>query len=157
MSDEALGTYLNDHLAGSVAAIRMLERAVDDQGGTPQGPRLGELLDAIREDQEELRGLMGRLGLQESQLKKAGARLAEAAGRMKLGGGEHGDRLGRLEMLEALAMGIHGKAQLWRALRAVASKYQAVQELDLTRLERRAREQHDLAEALRLEAAAAAL
>jgi hypothetical protein len=37
MSDDALETYLNDHLAGSVSAIQMLERAVDDHAGTPLG------------------------------------------------------------------------------------------------------------------------
>lgn len=157
MSDEALGTYLNDHLAGSVAAIQMLERAAEQQGGTPRGRQLGELLDAIREDQEELRGLIRRLGFQESTLKKAGARMAEQAGRIKLGAGADGDRLGRLEMLETLAMGIHGKGQLWRALGTVVSKYQAIQELDLSRLERRAREQHDLVDGWRIEAAAEAL
>ena len=42
MADDALETYLNDHLAGSVSAIQMLERAVDDHAGTPLGPQLAD-------------------------------------------------------------------------------------------------------------------
>jgi hypothetical protein len=157
MSNAALETYLNDHLAGSVSAIQMLERAVEDHQATALGTRLGELLGAIREDQEELRGLIRRMGFSESPVKKAGAWLAEKAGRIKLGATTDADGLGRLEMLEALTMGLHGKMQLWRALRAAAPRHPPLQDLDLTRLERRAREQHDLADAWRIEAAETAL
>jgi hypothetical protein len=156
MASDELETYLNDHLAGAASAIQMLERAVDDHAGTDLGAQLAELLGAIREDREALRQLVERLGYPEHSLKQAGAWLAEKVGRLKVGASQERP-LARLELMEMLALGIYGKVKLWRALRAVAPRHPAVQELDLRRLDRRAQEQHDLVEAWRIEAAEAAL
>ena len=153
MSDGSVTTYLNDHLAGSVGAIELVERAIEENAGTLLARRLEEILKKIRKDQAVLQDLIERLGSKENRLKKAGAWLAEKAGRVKLGGtGEPGE-LARLELLEALAMGIHGKRALWRALRVVALRYPVLQGVDLDLLERRAVEQHDRVEEWRLEAA----
>ncbi len=156
MSAESLGAYLNDHLAGSVVAVEMVERAIEDNAGTPLAGALAELVGQIREDQEVLRRLLAALGVSESPLKKAGAWLIEKAGRLKLGDTDEGP-LRRLEMLETLALGVGGKLALWRALERVADRHPAVAALDLAGLAERARAQHDRVEALRLEAAAAAL
>ncbi|MFL5515807.1 MAG: hypothetical protein ACJ8DJ_06605 [Gemmatimonadales bacterium] len=156
MADEALETYLNDHLAGSVSAIQMLERAVDDHAGTALGPQLADLLAGIRAAQDELRSVIRRLGYTESSIKKAGAWLAQHAGRLKVGGSGESD-LARFELFEALSLGIQGQCKLWRALQAVAGKHPQLQGVDLARLERESREQHDLVEAWRIEAAEAAL
>lgn len=104
-----------------------------------------------------VQGLIEGLGSKENPLKKAGAWLAEKAGRMKLGGTGDPGELARLEVLEALTMGIHGKRALWRALRVVAGKHPVIRGLDLDLLERRAVEQHDRVEEWRLEAAKEAL
>jgi len=156
MAHDGLETYLNDHLTGAASAIQMLERAVEDHSGTELGRRLADLLAAIREDQEVLRGLIRRLGFSEHSLKQAGARLAEKVGRLKLGA-SHERAIARLELFETLALGIQGKLKLWRALRTVLPRRAELQELDLPRLDRRAQEQHDLVEAWRIEAAEAAL
>ena len=155
MNDERLGAYLNDHLAGSVAAAEMVERAVEENRGTPLAASLTEILGQIREEQAVVRGLMDRLGVSESTLKKAGAWLAEKAGRLKLADVAEGP-LDRLEMLEALAIGVHGKLALWHSLRHAASDHPAVRGVDLDGLARRAQEQREQVEVLRLEAAAAA-
>jgi len=157
VSRDALGTYLNDHLAGSVGAIELVERAIRENEGDPFAGRLSELLEEIRQDQSVLQGLIERLGAKENPIKKAGAWLAEKAGRVKLGRTDEPDHLSRMELLEMLAMGIHGKRALWRALRAVASRHAALQGLDLDALERRAERQHEAVETMRLEAAKSAL
>jgi hypothetical protein len=156
MSHEALSAYLNDHLAGSVGAIEMVERAIQENGGNLLGRRLEEILKEIRKDQVVVQDLIERVGSKENPLKKAGAWLAEKAGRMKLGGADRDD-LGRLELLETLAMGIHGKRALWRALRVVVGHHTFLLSLDLDLLERRAVEQYDRVEEWRLEAAREAL
>lgn len=38
MSRDALTTYLNDHLAGSIGALQLLERMIRDNEGDPGGP-----------------------------------------------------------------------------------------------------------------------
>jgi hypothetical protein len=157
VSRSGLGTYLNDHLAGSIGAIELVERAIRENEGDPFAARLSGVLGEIREDQAVLQDLIERLGTGQSALKKAGAWLAEKAGRVKLGGTDEPGELSRMEVLEMLAMGIHGKRALWRALRAVADVHPELRPLDLDRLERRATAQHDEVEAMRLEAARAAL
>lgn len=153
MSDDTLSTYLNDHLAGSVGAIEMVERAITDNGGNLLGRRLEEILKEIKKDQAVVQDLIARVGSKENPLKKAGAWLAEKAGRMKLGGTDEPGELARLEVLETLAMGMQGRRALWRALRVVVNKHPVLRDLDLDLLERRAVEQHDRVEEWRLEAA----
>jgi len=153
MSDATLSTYLNDHLAGSVGTIEMVERAITENAGTLLGRRLEEILKEIKKDQAVLQDLIARVGSKENPLKKAGAWLAEKAGRMKLGGTDEPGELARLEVLETLAMGMQGRRALWRALRVVVNKHPALRDLDLDHLERRAVEQHDRVEEWRLEAA----
>jgi hypothetical protein len=157
VSRDTLKTYLNDHLAGSVMAIELAERTMRENEGGPVAARLSPLVEQIREDQTVLKGVIERLGTGESSLKKAGAWLAEKAGRVKLGGTDEPGELSRLEVLEILTTGVHGKRALWRALRVVAARYEELRGLDLDLLERRAVEQHDELEAMRLEAAKAAL
>jgi hypothetical protein len=153
---EALGVYLNDHLSGSVAAVEMIERAVAENAGTPLAAALTGILLQIREEQQVLREVLGRLGASESPLKQAGAWLMEKAGRLKLRGTGEGE-LSRLEMLEALCLGIQGKLALWRSLQRVAQRHPALAGVDLLTLERQAREQWELVEAHRVEAAIQAL
>jgi hypothetical protein len=157
VSRNALSAYLNDHLAGSVMGIELAERTVRENEGDPFAVRLGRVLEEIREDQAVLKGVIDRVGAAENPLKKAGAWLAEKAARVKLGGTDEPGELSRLEVLEALTTGIHGKRALWRALRVVAPPYEELRGLDFDLLERRAIDQHDVVEEMRLEAARAAL
>ena len=155
MSREALATYINDHLAGSVGAVELLERTVGQNEGTPMARTLAEVGAEIREEQQRLRELLDRIGSGESGLKKAGAWLAEKAGRLKLG--DTGSAaLARMEALEALAIGIQGKLALWRALGRIGSRYPEVAALDLQRLERQAQTQFERVDAHRLDVAAEA-
>jgi hypothetical protein len=154
---EALAIYLNDHLAGSVAAIELVEQAIRVQEGTPLARFLHGLGEDIKADQDTLRDLLSRLGASESRLKQAGAWLTEKASRLKLGGAEEGTALARLETLETLSLGILGKLALWRVLRAIAPRHHELAGFDFVRLEQRAAEQHDEVEARRLEAARDAL
>ena len=55
--------------------------------------------------------------------------------------------------LEALALGIHGKRSLWRALAAASKVIPGLRALDYAELENRAVEQSDRVEAKRLEIA----
>jgi hypothetical protein len=157
VSRDGLKTYLNDHLAGSVMAIELADRTIRENEGGPVAARLSPLVERIREDQTVLKDVIDRLGTGESSLKKAGGWLAEKVGRVKLGGTDEPGELSRLEVLEMLTTGVHGKRALWRALRVVTARYEELRGLDLDLLERRAVEQHDELEAMRLEAAKAAL
>ena len=156
MSAEALVTYLNDHLAGSVAAVELVEWASRAHEGTPLGRFLAELGEDIKADQETLRDILKRVGGSENRVKQAGAWLTEKASRLKLGSTDEAP-LARLEALESLGLGILGKLALWHALRAVTPGHRELMGFDFARLEQRAAEQHDRVEARRLEAVREAL
>jgi hypothetical protein len=61
--------------------------------------------------------------------------------------------MGLFLALEGLALGIHGKGSLWRALAVAAEAIPSLRNRDYAALEKRALEQHDQVEAKRLEVA----
>jgi hypothetical protein len=153
MSD-ALTTYLNDHLAGSVAAIELLDTLVEHAKLADVHDTLVGLRTEIQADQETLRGILEGVGGQVSAIRRAGAWLGEKAGRLKLLADDPSTgTLARLESFEMLALGILGKASLWQALAAVQPERPDLSALDFAALEQRARDQHAIAERLRLESA----
>jgi hypothetical protein len=158
MHNDDLATYLNDHLAGSVGALEMLDHLIETYEGKPIAEFCGRLRDDISADQDELREMMRALDVKESRVRKAGAWVGEKLGRIKLGleGEGRGDP-GLFVALEALVLGITGKQVLWRALMTVQNSWPQLQRFDLDRLHKRAVEQAERVEAKRLEAAREAL
>jgi hypothetical protein len=146
-----LAVYLNDHLAGSVAAIELLDHLIKDQTNRRLEKFLVDLRDDIERDQEILRDLIQKLDLGESAVRKAGAWIAEKLGRAKFAGiGEQSADLGLMQALEGLALGIKGKELLWRALQTVEANLPQLQGIDLKGFEQRAREQFERVDKERL-------
>jgi hypothetical protein len=157
MSQNPLITYLNDHLAGGNAALEMLERLIEYMHGAKEEPELREILREIEEDKSVLVGILHKAGGKESRVRSAAAFLAEKLGQAKMalddpGGGEFRN----FQALEALALGIQGKAALWRAL-GEASRNEPTLNGDYVALERRAQNQFQRVDGLRLRLARAAL
>jgi hypothetical protein len=158
MSSNSLSTYLNDHLAGSVAALELLELLAELQRGTDREQLFRSLRGEVEEDQKVLRQVLIKLGGKESRVRKAAAWLTEKIGEAKLKLDDPGNgELRVLEALETLGLGILGKQALWRALAAIADRLPQVQDLDFQRLQRRATQQHERVEAQRIQAARSAL
>lgn len=150
-----LAAYLNDHLAGSVAAVELVEHLESKSVGMAEF--FASLRGDITADQKELRTLLDRVGT-ESMTRKAAAWVAEKVLEARVrSGGEGFGELGLLAALEVLVLGITGKGLLWKALRHSLADSPVVQGFDLTRLEERAAEQRARVETVRLECAARAL
>ena len=146
-----LGTYLNDHLAGSVAAIELADHLIKEQGGRRLEKFLVNLREDITADQETLRDLIRKVGCAEGALRKAGAWIVEKLGRVKIGAsGDRTSGLGLFQALEVLALGIKGKELLWRSLMTVEASLPKLQGIGLAQLERRAQEQFERVERERL-------
>ena len=157
MANQNLATYLNDHLAGSVAALELLEYLEKTQTGKAMGRFVPELRADIAADRRELEALMARLHIAASP-SRAAARLAERMTEIKLRLDDPaGAALRLLEILEGLSVGIEGKRLLWRALAAVAEDAPALRLTDYGCLEQRAQEQRQRVEMARLETAKTAL
>lgn len=145
MNTGNITNYLKDHLAGSVAALELMDHLISIQEGKTDAGQIRALKAEVEEDQKILQNLLGRLGVDESAVKKAGAWVAEKALLVKIKAGD-GD-LGLLEALEVLVLGIEGKLRLWRALECVDVG------LNLPQLQVAAANQIQQVEILRLEAA----
>ena len=145
---ERLHTYLNDHLAGSVAAIELLEKVIEHHSEDRFGKIFRDWRSDIQADQETLRNLIRKLDAEESAIRKAGAWVAEKFSRIKIG--DLDDSASLLQALEALALGITGKRLLWRSLGTIAQNFAPLQG---TKLEKRAQDQFEQVETSRLEMA----
>jgi hypothetical protein len=158
MSSKALSTYLNDHLAGSVAALELLDHLAELHSDPDRKRFFTGLRAEVEEDQSVLQQLIKKVGGEESTARKAAAWLTEKLGRVKLRLDDPGNgQLRVLEAIEALGLGIQGKLALWRALGAVAGRVPQLQGVDYTRLEQRAMQQHQQVEGQRLQTARVAL
>jgi hypothetical protein len=158
MSLEVYKTYLNDHLAGSVAAIELVDHLRELSNNPGREALLSRLRSEIEEDQTVLRELLREVGGSESKFRKAAAWLTEKLGEAKLKlDHPEGGELQWLEALETLGLGIQGKLALWRALEAARDRKPDLQSLDLGRLMNRALEQLQWVESERLQVARRAL
>ncbi len=158
MPNESLTTYLNDHLAGSVVALELLDHLEKDGARTAQASILADVHADITADRQELEAFMAQLGIAVSAPRKATGWLVEKLSELKLRLDDAGDgALRRLEALETLSLGIAGKAALWHARAAAADQVPELGALDYVRLGRRAETQRGVVESLRLHAAKEAL
>jgi hypothetical protein len=146
-----LGIYLNDHLAGAVAGTGLAKRLAAEEGGEVL-PRLATEID---EDREALLELMAALVVPVRHYKTWAAWGAEKVARLKLNGHLLSrSPLSRVIELEAMRLGVEGKAAGWRTLRARAETDSRLDAARLDGLIDRARQQIDELEKLRLAAAA---
>ncbi|HSD48691.1 MAG TPA: hypothetical protein VLE71_02560 [Actinomycetota bacterium] len=155
-----LDGYLNDHLAGSAAAIQLVQRCWARQPESELGRVLRVLLGEIEEDRRVLEHVIGALGGSANPLKRAGALGVELLSSLRmalpiLGAGAA--EAARLEEIEVLSLGIEGKRLLWAALGTLATSDARLQRFDFAALQRRAKAQRDRLERYRLELAAAAM
>ncbi|HUE83717.1 MAG TPA: hypothetical protein VMM84_16570 [Pyrinomonadaceae bacterium] len=150
MANENLADYLNDHSAGSVAAVELLEFLEKQHEGTEVGKFAASLRAEVEADRQELKALINRLNIGESITRKTSAWLAGKVAELKLWlDSSDGDFL-LFESLEALSLGIEGKRLLWLALANVAKDDPALQGPDYERLIQRAEEQRGKVDERRL-------
>lgn len=150
-----LGIYLNDHLAGATGGLELARRTARATRGSRVGSTLDRIVTEVEEDRESLLAAMRALGVPVRQYKVYAGWLGERLGRLKLNG-HLLDRspLSTLVELEALRLGVEGKAAGWRTLRTVAERDQRLDVGTFDRLIGRAREHADTLEELRVQTAA---
>src|ERR1041384_8638219 len=98
-----LEVYLQDHYAGAVGAIELLDHLSKTHEKEPFGSFLRILLTDIRIDHQTLERLMNDLSIEESKIRDGGAWMAEKFGRVKLGfpGGDR-DELRLFQAMETI-------------------------------------------------------
>ncbi|WP_055598571.1 hypothetical protein [Streptomyces aureus] len=150
-----LGIYLNDHLAGAAAGVELFRRAARVHRGTALGPPLASMALEVSQDRESLRRIMAALDLPVKRHRVALGRLAERAGRLKLNGRVlTRSPLSDVLELEAMRLGVEGKACVWRCLEALAGTDSRIDVAHVRDLLRRAERQIHVLETLRVDRAA---
>jgi len=92
-----LSTYLNDHLAGSVAALNMIDHLIDTYEEKPLAQFFRDLRGGIAADQAKLQGLVEKLEKKKNNaIRKAGPWIAEKFSRAKIRASESRWRDGAL-------------------------------------------------------------
>lgn len=153
MSD-SIHTYLNDHLAGSAAALDLIEALKNQVEDDDFRAALEGVHGEILEDRETLVSIMERLGIAQTTVKQLGGRLGEKALRFKSSEMVTDDpAFSELLRTETLVLGITGKEAGWAALRA--SQRDRFADIDFDTLIDRARDQKRRLEPFRLAAASA--
>ncbi|MCO5985393.1 hypothetical protein NE235_04650 [Actinoallomurus spadix] len=147
-----LGIYLNDHLAGATAGVELARRAVGAHKGRKGEETFRRLAEEIAEDRDALLRIMRALGVPVQQYKVCAGWIGEKIGRLKPNGHlTSRSPLSDLVELDAMRLGIEGKASGWRSLRAVAGHDDRLSGEDLDELLDRARRQAETVEELRTE------
>jgi hypothetical protein len=153
-----LGIYLNDHLAGATGGVELVRRMVQEHRDSVYGSELEHLATEISQDRQTLLRLLADLDVPARRYKMCGAWLAEKAARLKPNG--------RLRLrsgltivveLEALRIGVEGKALLWRGLLAAAARDSRLDGRRLQELLDRARRQTEVVDSLHSRATSALL
>lgn len=151
---DSLSVYLNDHHAGSVAALELLDRLVKAYDGTQWFTFFSTLRQEILADQDSLEQIIRPQIDDVGVVRQAAAWAAEKLSRAKIRLADPGEiDFGLYLSLEALVLGISGKAFLWKSLQAVATNNSGLQKFDFTTLIARANNQRERVEVKRLEIA----
>lgn len=116
-----LSVYLNDHLAGAVAGSQRMRRTADTLARTPVGPAMDRVATEVAEEREELRALLGTLGVTQALPKQVATWLGERLARLKANGRptRHSPLTTLLEV-ELLRSAVTGKWGLWQTLALLA-------------------------------------
>lgn len=146
--------YLNDHLAGATAGLALARRTADARRDHHAAAALDRVVAEIAEDRDTLLGVMAALDVRQRRFKQRLALLGERLGRLKLNGRiiSRSPVSGVLE-LEALLLGIQGKAAGWHVLRRLAETDDRLDRRQLDNLITRAAAQAESVDALRLDTA----
>jgi hypothetical protein len=146
-----LAIYLNDHLLGATAGVELARRLAEVHTADGQAHDLARLADEVAEDRATLIRIMGRLRVEPNPVKVAAGWAGEKLARLKRNGRWlRRSPLSSLLELEAMCLGVEGKAAGWRSLRVVADEDERLDPVELDQLIERAERQRDLLEQFRM-------
>jgi hypothetical protein len=115
-----LSVYLNDHLMGATAGLELFRRAARNASADHR-EAMHKMAQEVARDREALVGLMERLDVPVRRYRIVAGWLGEKVGRLKFNGQLFSRaRLSHLVEVEALVVGVRGKAAGWQSLRILA-------------------------------------
>ncbi|MFC7335971.1 hypothetical protein ACFQY0_02175 [Haloferula chungangensis] len=139
---EDLEIYLNDHLAGAAGGLSLVTHLAETATEAMERSFFEDLKRTISRDRDTLMQIIQELGFSAGVVRQAVGSASTRAGiwRMEIHGMNIGE-LGRFEMIELLAVGIHGKCLLWKTLTLLAMLRPEWKSMDFQSLVRSAEDQ----------------
>ena len=140
MNDTLLQIYLNDHLAGFVAATELAKRCLANNQEGSLGEWLNQLIDEFKAEQTSTKEMLAYSGGAESLIKQGAGWLAEKIGRLKCNGSllAYSD-LSRVVELEGLLIIAQDASVFWETCAWVRERDSRFEAIDFSRLNERAR------------------
>ncbi|MER7010222.1 hypothetical protein ABT324_02170 [Saccharopolyspora sp. NPDC000359] len=149
-----LEIYLNDHLAAATGGLALARRAARSNRDAEVMPRLAEIALEVDQDRRALLKIMRKLDVRVARTKVVLGWAAEKAGRLKFNGSVRTrSPLSVLVEVEALCLGVQGKAAGWRTLLAFADHDARLATDILQDLVNRAQHQFEVLERIRVQMA----
>lgn len=153
---QLLAVYLNDHLTGATGGDELARRLRNSFRDAPGEQTMAQIADEIAEDRATLLTLMRRLDVKVNRINPLLGWLGEKLGRIKFNGQLlRRSPLSTLIELEAMRLGVEGKAAAWRTLHSICDHETALHPNEMQQLIDRAERQITELESLRKSAAAA--
>jgi hypothetical protein len=153
-----LAIYLKDHHAGSEAALAILDHIEEVHGEGAAGDMVRRLRPEFIAERQVLTTLLGMLDDASSLPRRMFGWLSEKGLELKLKADDASEGpLHLLESTEMLALGVHGKAGLWRALNASRDLESSLATVEYEPLISQAEAQRALIETVRMGAARSAI
>jgi len=153
LANAHLTTYLNDHLAGANALLELLEHVESWYPGTDVGRFAKVLHDEVNEDRQTLEAVMRLVNAPVSNTRQKVGWLGSKAADLKLKLDDStGGTFRLLEAMEAASIGIEGKRLMWVALGNLAKEDIRIAGTDFDMLDRRAADQRQRVETVRVQA-----
>ena len=141
MQKHLLTIYLSDHLSGATGVVQRLSQMTSQDTDLSVHDQLVTLTSQITHERSVLQEMLKQVGVRPQRHKLLAARLAEAAGRLKLNGRVFSrSPLTPLLEIEAIRAGVTGKLSLWQTLAAHADTL-GLDGHELAELERQAASQ----------------
>jgi hypothetical protein len=154
---DLLAIYLEDHLALSLAGIRLARRTLGENRDGPLGAFLRGLVPELEEDRELLVRVARAVGSDRSVVKDALAVAGEWAGRLKPNGRLLAySALSRVWELEALLAGTESRREAFHALGRLRRSDARLSPFEFERHEQRARAHREALQRYHVKAAQAA-
>jgi hypothetical protein len=152
-----LEIYLDDHWAAAGAGVALVRRVARSNASTQWALRLESLADDIDADERVLTLVRSELGIDGGRWKRRLVMAGEVVGRLKLNGRIVSySPLSRVLEFEGIIAGVTAKRHLWVALSRALGPQAEGSAVDFAEMERRARDQLTVLDALHMEAVAVA-
>jgi hypothetical protein len=150
---DLIAIYVEDHLALSLAGIRLARRCRDENPDGELGAFLAKLVPELEEDRAVLKDVAHSLDTSSSTWKELAAAAGELFGRLKLNGSLFRySELSRVWELEGLLAGSDSRRGAWKLLGRLARKDPRLAGFNFEPLEERAKGHREALERHRVKA-----